>query len=783
MNLTCNTNPMKLRIQTKLFIYILSTSALIYLLAFGYLSFKDYDASIKDAYKLTDSYAEKYANSLMKELNSDLAIARTLVQSLSQYKTFYAQKRQTVYFDMLRNVLENNTQFHNSAINFELSAIDDSYRKDYGRVRLIYYKTGGITQNRLDTLERDGDEVTRPYYSMKINPREELSEPYMFSPTNSITDSVLISSISIPILDNNQFVGLLQFDVNMERFKGLINEIKPFERSFGFLLSNKGVFAAIPLDSFLNKTVEQVIPEQNLEFNILANIGKGQLFSYTFPDLDGVSYYVTHYPLKFGNSKQYWSLGIAVPYDIMLEKANRNLLFSIGVAIIGFIILSVVIWLISRSISNPLKETAEVIRDLAEGNISSEKKFDVIGEDEISDIRKSVNTLIDGLENNLKFALQIGKGNLEYDFKLTSNKDILGSALLEMRLSLKHAATEDAKRKSEDLKLNWATQGSAMFGELMRQNTDKLSEFSYNIISNLVKYINAAQGGLFIINDSNKEDIYIELSASYAYDRRKYLEKKIKLGVGLVGRCINERENIYLTDFPEDYLNISSGLGNATPKCLLLVPIIFNQQVFGVIEIASFSELQNYQIAFVQRIGESIGSTISNVKMNEQTAKLLQESKIQSEELVAQEEEMRQNLEEMKATQEELERKANDYEGIIKALNNIALIAEFDMNGKLIDINKDFLRLLNKNKDEMVGTFQGAFAITNEDKRNIFRDFWNDLRRGIVKKAIQHIRINDRDIWLSEAYTPIVDKGGQPYKVLNISIDITESMKPSEEND
>jgi methyl-accepting chemotaxis protein len=469
-----------------------------------------------------------------------------------------------------------------------------------------------------------------------------------------------------------------------------------------------------------------------------------------------------------------------VPNKVMIKKANNNLIFSLGVTAVGFIVLSLVIWFIARSISLPLKKTAETIRELAQGNISSEKKFEILGNDEITDIRKSVNTLIEGLENNLQFAIQIGKGNLEYGFDITSNKDVLGRALLDMRQSLKRAAEEESKRKAEDRKLNWATQGSAMFGELMRQNTDKLSEFSYNIISNLVKYLDATQGGLFIINDSNKTDVFVELSSSYAYDRRKYLEKKIKPGVGLVGRCINEKEIIFMTDFPEDYLNISSGLGQAAPKCLLLVPITFNQQVFGVIEIASFRELEQYQIAFVQRIGESIGSTISNVKMNEQTAKLLEESKIQSEELVAQEEEMRQNLEEMKTTQEELERKASDYEGIIKALHNIALIAEFDMQGRLIEINRDFLRLLNKTKEEMIGTFQGAFAITKEDKRNVFRDFWNDLRRGMVKKTIQHILINDRHVWLSEAYTPILDRNGNPYKVLNISIDITESVKPEE---
>ncbi len=767
---------MKFRIQTKLLIYILSTSSIIYLFAFGYMSYTDYDASIKEARKLTDSYSEKYANSIMKELNSDMSIARTLVQSFSKYKTFFYEKNQAVYYDMLKTVLESNPQFHNSALNFELSAVNKNYKKDFGRVRLIHYKSGGIINSRVDSLETEGDNVSGQYYDMKINPREELSEPYMFSPTNTDADLVMISSISMPIIDDGSFVGLLQFDVNLERFRTMVNEIRPFEGSYGFLISNKGVFAAIPQDSLVNKSIDKISPEVNLEHKILINIKQGNTFSYELNDPDGTSYYVAHYPLKFGNSKQYWSLGIAVPYKIMIKKARQNLLFSLLVTIIGFFILSFVIWLIARSISYPLIKTAETIRELADGNISSEKKMEVLGNDEIADIRNSVNTLIDGLENNLKFAQQIGKGNLDYNFDLTSNKDVLGRALLDMRRSLKQAEEEDNKRKAEDTRLNWATKGSAMFGELMRENTDKLSEFSYNIISNLIKYLNACQGGLFIINDTKKDDIHIELSASYAYDRRKYLEKKIKLGVGLVGRCINEKETIYMTDFPEDYLNIASGLGQATPKCLLLVPIMFNQQVFGVIEMASFKELEKFQIDFVKRIGESIGSTISNVKMNEQTAKLLEESRIQSEELVAQEEEMRQNLEEMKTTQEELERKASDYEGIINALNSVALIAEFDMQGRLIEINRDYLRLLNKSKDEMLGTFQGAFAITKEDRRNIFRDFWNDLRRGMVKKTIQHININDRDLWLSEAYTPILDRNGNPYKVLNISVDITDSI-------
>jgi len=767
---------MNFRIQTKLLVYILPTSLFIYIIAFGYLSYNDHELAVEESKHIADNYAEKYANYIMMKLNGDMNIARTLVQSFYDYEKIYEEGQEEQYLSTVENVLFHNPQFHNAAVNFELNAIDKNYKKAYGRIRYIFFKAQGLINRRIDTLETDGDKVGSPYFDMKINPREDLSEPYWFSISGEQEDMELISSISVPIMKDKKYVGLLQFDVNLERFQELIMQIKSFPGSFGFIVSNKGKLVAIPDKRLVNIGIDSLSPADNARFKIIENIQKGKSFSYMHQDSSGVQNYVTFYPIHIGKSKSPWAVGISIPYKIMIKKADQNLIFSTLVAFLGFIFLIFIIWLISRSISKPLIDTSKVIRELAKGKISLDQKMDIKSNDEIGDIRRSVNMLIDGLDNNLKFAIEIGKGNLDFEFKTLSDEDILGKALLNMRSSLKQAKIEEEKRKAEDEKLNWATKGAAKFAELMTQHSDNLEEFSYVIISNLVKYLNATQGGLFIINDENKNNITIDLSAAYAYDRRKYLEKKIPLGVGLVGRCINEAETIYMTDFPDDYLNITSGLGNAQPRSLLLVPIIFNQQVFGVIEIASIYELEDYQIKFVERIGESIASTISNVKINQQTARLLEESKIKSEELVAQEEEMRQNMEEMKTTQEELERKAFEFKSILNALDAVTLVAEFDMQGRLININNNFLRLLGKSKKEMLGKFQGAFAADHEETVH-FRDFWKDLRNGKTKKTIQHIEVDGKNFWLSEAYTPILDKNGVPYKVLNISVDITDSYK------
>jgi PAS domain S-box-containing protein len=184
------------------------------------------------------------------------------------------------------------------------------------------------------------------------------------------------------------------------------------------------------------------------------------------------------------------------------------------------------------------------------------------------------------------------------------------------------------------------------------------------IISHLVKYLEANQGGLFVVHGQKGQE-EIELTACYAYGRKKYLHKTLAVGEGLVGQAVQEADTVYLTDVPDGYFNITSGLGEATPRAILIVPLKLNGQVYGVVELASFRPFEPYHIAFVEKLAESLASTISSVRINEQTQRLLEESQQQAEMLRAQEEEMRQNLEEIAATQEEMQRKNSEMERLL----------------------------------------------------------------------------------------------------------------------
>ena len=136
----------------------------------------------------------------------------------------------------------------------------------------------------------------------------------------------------------------------------------------------------------------------------------------------------------------------------------------------------------------------------------------------------------------------------------------------------------------------------------------------------------------------------------------------------MVGQAWFDKEPLFFTEIPTDFVNITSGMGEATPTCVFIVPLIINEQVHGVIESASFEKLEAHKIEFINKLSETIASTVSNVKTNERTKYLLEQSQQQTEEMRAQEEEMNQNMEEMQATQTEMLKKEREMTYVMKKM-------------------------------------------------------------------------------------------------------------------
>lgn len=274
--------------------------------------------------------------------------------------------------------------------------------------------------------------------------------------------------------------------------------------------------------------------------------------------------------------------------------------------------------------------------------------YTIIRRSQIEDLKAEIELLQKQISVSTSFIKQIEKGNIDFEIP-ENNGNELSKALSSMRMQMKHIAEEGEER-------NWATTGMAKFVEILRSTNEDVKLLGDNILSNLVKYIEANQGSLFVVNN-DEEELSLEMVSCYAYDRKKYEDKKISIHEGLAGQCFLEKETIHLREIPNNYVHITSGLGEANPSAIVIVPLKINNEVYGLIELASFKPFPKYKIDFLEKLGESIASTISTVKINHKTKKLLEASQIQTEELKAQEEEMRQNMEELQATQEDLQRK------------------------------------------------------------------------------------------------------------------------------
>ena len=330
-----------------------------------------------------------------------------------------------------------------------------------------------------------------------------------------------------------------------------------------------------------------------------------------------------------------------------LDLRRLNLLLGIITISFGLI----VAFLLNRNITRPISYVKDIVVALGKGQLPEEnqEKTQSFSSDEVGEMAHAVDGLVNGLRATSEFAEHIGQGNYDAEFTPLSEDDVLGNSLINMRGNLLRVSEEDKKR-------HWATEGTAVFGELMRQNNGSVRELSTTILSKLIGYMHANQGGLFVVQERDSEEPYMTLEACYAWDREKYMEQKIFKGEGLAGQAWLEQDTLYLTDVPEEYITIVSGLGEANPTSILIVPLIVNDQVYGVIEMASFEEFETHEIEFMKKIAESIAATISTARINSTTQKPLDESTQMTEQMHAQEEEMRQNMEELQATQEEMGR-------------------------------------------------------------------------------------------------------------------------------
>ncbi len=265
-------------------------------------------------------------------------------------------------------------------------------------------------------------------------------------------------------------------------------------------------------------------------------------------------------------------------------------------------------------------------------------------------VGKSINSLklafnfVDSVSNGDYAKAQL----LVPETKREINKKTLIGALVNMAFKL-HQSDEDEKRRQ------WSSTGLNQFFEIVRNNQHELKSLADIALSFLTKYLQSQQASLFVL-EGNGPDAHLNLVACFAFDKKKYVDKRIEIGSGMVGQAFLEMQPIHMTDIPRGYTSITSGLGDATPTNLLIVPFMYNQKVEAILEVAGFNFFEPHHIEFLKKAGEFLASTLQTLNTRAQMELLLGQSQAQTEMMRAQEEELRQNMEELEATNEAIRR-------------------------------------------------------------------------------------------------------------------------------
>ncbi len=440
------------------------------------------------------------------------------------------------------------------------------------------------------------------------------------------------------------------------------------------------------------------------------------------------------------------------------------------------LLLTTLRYFIIRNQGQSVTELGNSLSLIAKGELPEKE---IISKGEMGKIVETSNNLVNYLDDASQFAINIGDGNFDYEFKPKSNKDTLGNSLIEMRNRLQEVEVGDKIR-------NWINEGQAKFSDILRQHNDNIESLSSHLLAYLIEFMQASQGALFILKKENDKD-YLELLSSYAYKRRKFAEQKFEPDESLAGRAFLEGKTIYITDIKTNHYNIQTGLGESKPSSILIVPLKDEEKIEGILEIASLKEFEKHQIKFIESIGKNIASSLISGKSNQITNKLLLETQEKAEEMKAQEEELRQNMEELAASQEQIERRNKEMEDIQKEMAEEKYLLNAlldgtqdhiyfkDQESKFIRVSKSMVKLFEKESDsEIIGKsdFDFNFAehakVAYEDEQKII-----STEKPLVDAVEKEVWDDGHLTWVSTTKNPLRDLDGNIVGTFGISRDVT----------
>ncbi len=377
------------------------------------------------------------------------------------------------------------------------------------------------------------------------------------------------------------------------------------------------------------------------------------------------------------------------------------------------------------------------------------------------------------MQKNLELAVKIVEGDFQVSEDPLDKSDKLRGTLLLLLKNLKDTSIREKEQ-------SWITIGKEKLADILRQQNN-INDLAFNTLVGLVEYTEAIQSAFYVYDEDR--ELLVNL-ATFAYGRRKYIKQEFKIGQGLAGQAAFEKKLIYRTEVPDDYVTITSGiLGERKPNAILVVPLISDEKLQGVIEMAAITDnIRNQTIMLIDELSSIIAQTLFNLKVNNRTESLLQESQKLTDNLKANEEVLRRNAKEMKHTQLELQRSNRNLETQFAEVekgqkrmhslleNASEVISIYDQDGIVRYVSPSVINILGFEEDEMLG--KNRFTRGDDVIMNSFKDLLKNPEK-VLTFEYRYEKKGGTVVWLETTGRNLIDNpaiGGIIFNTRDITV-------------
>src|SRR6201986_993727 len=261
-------------------------------------------------------------------------------------------------------------------------------------------------------------------------------------------------------------------------------------------------------------------------------------------------------------------------------------------------------------------------------------------------LTENVNQLAGNLTTQVRAIAEVSTAVTQGDLTRSISVEAQGE-VAELKDNINQMIANLRETTQRNAEQDWLKSNLASISGLLQGQRD-LAAVTQLIMSEVTATVNAQHGAFFLAEPTAEGGSELVLVASYGYTpRRGQIADRFDIGEGLVGQAAFERKTIALTDVPQDYIKVGSGLGEAAPADILVMPVLFEDQVLGVIELASLRPFSDVNRDFLDRITETIGVVLNTIRANMRTEELLEQSQGLTQELQKQSEELRNTNDEL----------------------------------------------------------------------------------------------------------------------------------------